>query len=304
MFDELIAETEESLDTNFSCRQPMLFPRARPDLDTLQYPLAILPKIDGVRAQTSAAGAFSRTLRMSPNRMVNSLASRLPGMDTEMVCGGESDPETFNRSTIMWRTAAAEGDANFLVFDCTSGGLDVPFLDRYLHAMRLPKPAGFRMVPLEIVRSPSQVESCYADFLKAGFEGAILRDLDGRYKPGRATMLEGLGYKLKQFEDAEAVVTGVVELMTNTNGESVDPTGAAFRSTNREGLVPAGVMGSMVVHTEEWGSFNIGSGFTAAQRLEFWTKPPIGRVLTFKYMPHGTADKPRHPIFKGWRDYE
>jgi len=59
----------------------------------------------------------------------------------------------------------------------------------------------------------------------------------------------------------------------------------------------------LVVNSQRWGVFKVGSGFTDEQRNEVWVNASkyIGATITFKYFPHGVKDKPRSPIFKGFR---
>jgi DNA ligase-1 len=50
--------------------------------------------------------------------------------------------------------------------------------------------------------------------------------------------------------------------------------------------------------------FNVGGGFDAKERIDLWLvrETLIGRIVKVKHFPIGAADKPRHPIFLGWRD--
>ena len=52
-----------------------------------------------------------------------------------------------------------------------------------------------------------------------GFEGAMVRSLDGRYKNGRSTLREGLLLKVKPWKDSEAEILEVYEMMRNENEE-------------------------------------------------------------------------------------
>ena len=45
----------------------------------------------------------------------------------------------------------------------------------------------------------------------------MMRNPIAPYKQGRGTFREGIIYKLKRFEDSEAVIIGFVEQMTNQN---------------------------------------------------------------------------------------
>ena len=49
--------------------------------------------------------------------------------------------------------------------------------------------------------------------------------------------------------------------------------------------------------------FSVGSGFTDAQRLDFWRNAEslIGKVIKYKSFTVGVKDKPRFPIFLGFR---
>ena len=50
--------------------------------------------------------------------------------------------------------------------------------------------------------------------------------------------------------------------------------------------------------------FEIGTGYTAKQRAEFWTSQPVGKIVKYKFQPAGAKDegKPRFPVFLGFRD--
>jgi DNA ligase-1 len=50
--------------------------------------------------------------------------------------------------------------------------------------------------------------------------------------------------------------------------------------------------------------FDIGTGFTADQRQLLWSVGDnlIGRVVKYKSQPTGVKEKPRFPVFLGFRD--
>lgn len=51
-------------------------------------------------------------------------------------------------------------------------------------------------------------------------------------------------------------------------------------------------------------NFSVGSGFTMAQRETYWrdAQALIGKIIKYKYFSIGVLNKPRHPIFLGFRD--
>jgi DNA ligase-1 len=50
--------------------------------------------------------------------------------------------------------------------------------------------------------------------------------------------------------------------------------------------------------------FEIGTGFTEQQRVELWLDRMNlrGKLVKYKSQPVGVKDKPRFPVFLGWRD--
>ena len=50
----------------------------------------------------------------------------------------------------------------------------------------------------------------------------------------------------------------------------------------------------------------MGSGFDAEQKKNFWADREnlLGRVIKYKSLKVGAIDKPRHPIFLGFRSKE
>jgi DNA ligase-1 len=56
-------------------------------------------------------------------------------------------------------------------------------------------------------------------------------------------------------------------------------------------------------HKPSW-VFNIGSGMDHTLRKQIWDNRDkyIGKIVKYKYLPVGTIDAPRHPVFLGLRD--
>ena len=141
--------------------------------------------------------------------------------------------------------------------------------------------------------------------LKQGYEGLMIRSFDGKYKHGRSTEKQGYLLKLKQFKDIEAEIVGYKELMHNENEAKINELGYTERSTKKEGKVPAGVLGAFVCKAEGYeDTFDVGTGFTAEQRKRFWEIKDslIGNLAKIKIQPSGELNKPRFPVFLGFRD--
>jgi DNA ligase-1 len=158
-----------------------------------------------------------------------------------------------------------------------------------------------------------------------GYEGTMIRHLDGPYKSGRSTLKQGWLVKYKAWADAEGTVIGFEELMRNENPDLKDEFGLAKRSSHKENMVPANTLGALILETE-WGTLRVGTGFDATARQIIWNRnmvkvlkdgetsfdeyevlvrgrqPDLGRTVTFKYQPHGMQDLPRFPVFLGFRE--
>jgi DNA ligase-1 len=111
---------------------------------------------------------------------------------------------------------------------------------------------------------------------------------------------------LKLFEDMEATVVGVEEMQHNGNDAFTNELGRTARSSCKGGKVGLGVLGklNLVGMTGPFKdvAFDCGTGFDAKQREDYWDVDVTGMVAKIKYFPVGSKDKPRHPVFLGWRD--
>ncbi|EKO5121559.1 DNA ligase [Vibrio fluvialis] len=99
-------------------------------------------------------------------------------------------------------------------------------------------------------------------------EGIMLRKVTARYQAGRSNDL----LKLKKHQDAEARVVGY----KIGNGKY------------------KGLMGSVLVRTEEGTEFYVGTGFSDEQRLN---PPEIGSLITYRYNGLTAEGKPRFARF-------
>jgi DNA ligase-1 len=143
-------------------------------------------------------------------------------------------------------------------------------------------------------------------WLSHGYEGLMGRSISGHYKFGRATMKEGLLWKLKRFCDAEYEVIGFEELFHNHNEATIDELGHTKRSSNSENKTGGNVLGALVLRSQLAGEFRCGTGFTEEMRAEIWANRSryLGRMAKIKHFEIGVKDLPRFPVFLGWRAEE
>lgn len=261
--------------------------------------------MDGVRAIVVDGVLQSRSLKPIPNRYAQKLFSKLPnGTDGELILGDATkDPYRATVSAVM----SEDGEPDnlfFHVFDnyLIEGGFQTRWLEMMGGVNRNPRVI---IVPHIIVMDSISLEHEEQKFVNQGYEGAMVRSIDGPYKFGRATENEGYLLKIKRFVDSEAVVLNCYELMHNDNEAETNALGRTERSTKKEGMVGAGTLGGFNVRDLKSGvEFSIGSGFTADERSRYWSvrKAVVGGIVKYKYFATGSKDKPRFPIYLGVRD--
>lgn len=275
---------------------------ANADLTKLVFPVYASPKLDGIRCTVIGGKAISRTKKPIANDYIRSLLSnrKFEGFDGELIVGEPTAPDCFNRSTSGVMRHDGQPDFTFWVFDTVDGR--AAFYKHRLKSLREMEwnPAErVRLLPQTILTDLDQLSIYEAERVDAGYEGVILRSPEAPYKFGRSTANEGYLLKVKRFEDSECQIVSIEEEMHNANEAQTNELGRTKRSTAKAGLVGKGTMGALVVRDIHHGwQFNIGSGFTAAQRAAPWK---IGSIHKYKFFPVGMKDVPRHPVYIGPR---
>jgi DNA ligase-1 len=289
--------------------RPML--AAKLDDMPARYPLLASPKLDGVRALIINGEVLSRSLKPIPNQHVQELFGRqaLEGFDGELIVGSPVASDAYRATMSGVMSQSGEPDVTFHVFDnytLAYETFDVRLASVVRAIIKLRNGnRRIHSVPHILVSHDEDLLRYETCMLSEGYEGVMLRHPDGVYKHGRATLREGSLMKLKRFEDSEAVVLGCDELMHNANEATRDELGRTKRSSHKAGKVGRGTLGALHVRDVKSGvEFDIGTGFDDATRKALWgvrTTLP-GKLVKYKYFPSGSKDKPRFPVFLGFRD--
>lgn len=278
------------------------------DVNVIKYPVLASLKLDGIRCVVLNGVVYSRTMKSIPSKTVQELFGKpeYEGFDGELIYGDMYDEKVFNLSTSFCMSKSVPLGLNpleirFYVFDLVS---EDGHIDR-LHSLSQ-KEVGRNIVfhlPTTI-QSPVKLSEFEEIVLQMGGEGVMVRSLDGPYKQGRSTLKEGYLLKIKRFVDEEATIIGFDEKMHNTNEAKIDALGYTERSSSKEGMIGANTLGALVVQSEKWGEFRIGTGFDDLLRKEIWENKDkyLGELAKFKYFATGVVDKPRFPVYLGIRD--
>jgi DNA ligase 1 len=206
--------------------QPMLAASAPgPDaaLDKTGLPAVVDYKLDGVRVQVHRTGEevriFTRSLDDITARLpeVVAVAQALP--HDQLVLDGEvlslhndGRPEAFQvvasrtMSSVDGATLAQTGPLQVFFFDLLHVDgqdlLDVPLGERLEHMRRLlPETV---TVPREVCETPKQAADTFADAVKRGYEGIVIKNLNAPYSAGRR---DAAWVKVKPRHTFDLIVT-------------------------------------------------------------------------------------------------
>ncbi len=302
--------------------RPMLAAELK-NLADVKFPVLVSPKLDGIRCVIRDGKALTRSLKPIPNDHIRySLEGmNLPDFDGEILIRtvpgkmwlqgtlNEWAATPFNAVSSAVMSKQRQPDFLFAVFDQ---------IHSLSYRMRLGCVAAWclqhyqidrvRSVRHVLVRNVEQLEALNLEYLSQGFEGIMIRDPGGMYKFGRSTVKEGGLLKLKPFADGEAEIVGYVERQHNTNQATVNALGLTERSHKAEGMVGSGTLGTLRVRGSggRWDGveFEIGTGFDDRLRKQIWEDQAyyLGAVVKFKYQEMGSVDRPRIPVFLGFRN--
>lgn len=282
------------------------------DFSKIQYPVYASPKLDGIRCSIVDGKALSRTLKPIPNKHIYGQLSdpRLDGLDGELIVGSPTSTTCYNESVSNIMAFDKTPNYTYYVFDDHSNP-DASYRfrrDRMLGSLGNGVWGGFPQICLleqNLLINEDEMLAYEAAKVEEGYEGIILRSPEAPYKFGRSTVKEGYLLKCKRFSDSEAEIIGFEEELKNGNAAETNELGRTKRSTAAAGLSGKGTLGAFQVRDLVTGvEFSIGTGLTALERQHFWNRQNeyVGKLIRYKHFPIGAKDRPRHPVFTGFRD--
>ncbi len=295
-----------------SISKPMLAADLKGQWDKLVYPQYGTTKLDGIRClKIKGFGVVSRTFKPIANKHIReTLDAILPFQSDGEILSGS----TFQECTHAVMSFDGAPDFKYNMFDLVTEGLEgetylsrIEKLKIWYETLPPEHKVIIKLVLPTVLNSKAEIEAYEEECLSDGFEGVILRSGTSPYKSGRSTLNEGYLIKVKRFEDSEAIVMGYEELMNNNNVATKDNFGRSERSSHKDNLSGAGVLGALKVKDIKSGeTFSVGSGFNAAQRKQYWEGKEllVGQIIKYKFFSVGVKDKPRHPIWLGFRSAE
>ncbi|MCZ8075858.1 MAG: DNA ligase [Paucibacter sp.] len=237
-------------------------------LDLSRY--LVSEKFDGVRAYWTGERLLSRQglVLAAPPSVLARLPPQQP-LDGELWMGRGR----FEACSAALRRSAPREDEwqqmQYLLFELPGGA--GPFSARVTRLQEIAAAADaplLRVVPQDRVESLAALRQRLQAVLRAGGEGLMLHEADAPYFSGRHEAL----LKLKTHDDEDAVVI------------------AHLPGQGRW----SGLLGALRVRNAAGQEFNIGSGFSEAQRR---APPPLGSTVSYRYRGLTGSGLPRFATF-------
>lgn len=274
--------------------------------EQIEYPMLASYKLDGFRCTIIDQSPQSTSNIPLPTQWarVHYCHPDFEGIDGELVKVNPTPGRVYNETYSAVMTHGSMEPLVFHVFDIVEGGYYGGRLERLQKLC-------YDMDHIQVleqrpVSNWEEVLEFEEEALSKGYEGVMLRSRSAYYKQGRCTLNEYNIFKLVRHLSAEAEILGVYEQLENTNEKLISETGLSKRSTHKAGKVGKNTLGGFYCRNLTDGvefKMGTGRGLDAKTREEIWHNQEqyIGRIARYICKPYGKKDKPRQPIWNGWR---
>jgi DNA ligase-1 len=264
-------------------------PMLAKSFDELEYPFAMQPKLDGIRCGATETSLWTRTrkpIRSVPhiNHALSKLKNAPSKLDGELY--NHDFKDNFEKIThIVGQKKDVDPEHDVVQYHVYDMPSDKPFIERNADLItlfkKMPPNSPLQLVETVIVNDEQEMIQAYDEFKARGYEGAIIRPLNGKYEYKRSSNL----LKLKDFEDNEFKVVGVEEGRGKLQGHA----------------------GAFICVTENGDEFKAKMAGEIKHLKDYWInkKDYIGQMLTVKHQGYtGKNNVPRFPVGKAIRNYE
>lgn len=230
------------------------------EVTNLVYPVMVQPKLDGFRCVSAKGQLLTRSGKLHTNSNLAGYFNTLKS-ETTKVLDGELYVHgmTFPALSSMLRKDGASLDPNlkFYVFDSMdikdweAKACKVSYETRLRRTREIinDKIADYSKVidmPNDFCDTPKEVIDLYKQYLKKGYEGAMIRDPNGLYLWKKVGVKSGNVLKLKPFKSVDLKIEEIYSgegknegkaggIVVNFNGHAVR-VGTGFDDTTREAM--------------------------------------------------------------------
>ena len=146
------------------------------------------------------------------------------------------------------------------------------------------------------ITSAKEAQEFYDYQIKCGFEGAVLMDGSKKYKEGRVTINQHIGFKMKPHKEIDLKIIGVTERFENTNESQTNELGNSYKRNTVDAKESTGIAATFIC---EYKGLETKVTITGDEdsRKEIWKNQEkyLGAYAVVKAMDYGEKDRLRHP---------
>jgi len=274
-----------SLPSNF---KPMLAFDYCKKKKYISFPCYVQPKLDGIRGIYYRSNMWSRTGKLFYHfhHIIDAITALVGSSD--IILDGElfSYEMPFEElSGLVRKKHITETDIAglnkicYIIYDCTIPNMHYADRLSYLHSLLQRSNKFLHLIDTKICASAGSIQEYHNMFVDQGYEGLIIRNMQGVYEYKRSNNLQ----KLKAFEDGEFTIIGY------TDGEGQET-----------GLI------IFICETKNHQPFHVRPTGTHEMRHEMFLHGDdyIGKRYTVRYQELTKNGIPRFGVGVGVRDYE
>ena len=284
------------------------------DYAGVTWPKVGMPKVDGVYGRNNAGRFLGRSGKQLKNKFVTARfsAAVFDGMHGELTLGNNPTLPTLCIDTsAAVRRVNGEPDIYWWIWDYAPPSLESKGFAHRLEALikcviQLNIPTVLDM-PFRFLRNADEAEEYYRKLRGHGYEGMVLRGVDDRFQGDkRASMANQFFLRRKPWLEEDGLVVGLLEGSSNTNEQEINERGLAFRRTHSAGMVPSGMVGTIIVRRPNGELANISPGRMSKDecRRQLQTQDLIGQYITYRHMGTGALNTLRQATYQRTRMVE
>ena len=259
---------------------PMLAKKYSEDGDKIKFPCYAQSKLDGHRCLAVVDAAGKCTLWSRTRKAINSLphiVKAIEGLNLKnVVLDGEAYnhayKDKFEELTHFIRQSKPEAGCEIVeyhIYDIADNERAFMTRNLTLEALKLKRPLVH--VDTRRVESEDELMVAFEDYLALGYEGAMARNMTGKYVNKRSADLQ----KIKQFSDSEYLCLDVEEGRGKLAGHAI-----------------------FVCKTPEGKFFRAKMKGNQDELKKYWKDPTlvVGKQVTVKYQGISAYGIPRFPV--------
>jgi len=284
--------------------KPMLLSNDDYELSALDYAKMFgSKKRDGVRSEISNKGILNRSLKILRNSEVQKYFEEVyANLPDSIILEAEVHSDTLPCRDIAGICNSLNHNVPddlklyiFGIFDTEKTFEERIQLLKEVEQKYL-KGTRYKIIPQTLLKSEEEAIKFYEDSLDEGCEGIVLMDGRKKYKQGRVTINQHIGFKKKPHNELDLPILGVTERFLNLNESETNELGRSFKRNTVDAKEGTGIAATFICKLPNGETTKVSLTGDEAFRREIWENKEsyIGRYAVVKSMAYGVKDKLRH----------